>query len=302
MNFNNSISLDVYSDNADKQFGVMQSRLIEIENSFQDRMNGKSIRGIIGSLCVTVIWLIVFIGWALFARSLSDSAFLVIAMIAVVGLILSMATDNIMDYVYCKKILSYKKVITQLRNRVEKGKKSIKSNHDVLEASRGRGWDAALNASPSIPLEAESVLSTMMGIESLKKGLIHEIKNILYFATVVAVTVAGGVSFIPTTSRIVVEITGRDFQDQTLMVFNIIAIFAACAGEILLARLVWSKTDCEVTNKTLLIVASTPFASFALLLLVTALIMLVMLLIGVVLAILAVVAIGATVFAATSGG
>ena len=41
MNFNESITLNTYSDNANKQFNEMQSRLSKIESSFQTRMNGQ---------------------------------------------------------------------------------------------------------------------------------------------------------------------------------------------------------------------------------------------------------------------
>ena len=48
MNFNESITLNTYSDNANKQFNEMQSRLSKIESSFQTRMNGKTTGGLVG--------------------------------------------------------------------------------------------------------------------------------------------------------------------------------------------------------------------------------------------------------------
>lgn len=302
MNFNNSIMLDTYSNSANKQFGDMQSRLSEIENSFQTRMNGKTTGGLVGSLIGTIAWLAAFIACAVFARNMVDSTMLLIAMAIAGGLILFMLIDNIMDFSYYGKIASYKNSISQLQNRVSIGKNSIKSNHDAFMASRTKGWNYLLNAAPSIPEEATSVETTMTNMESLKKGFISGAKNFFFYATVVAITVVGCVALFPTGSSIITGITGESISSDTLMAFNVIGLIVTGVGEIILAKLVWSKTDCNVTNTTLFIVALGPIAFLALLLVATLLVMLVMWLVGVVLAILAVVAVGGTIFAATSGG
>lgn len=302
MNFNNSITLDAYSNNANKQFGDMQSRLTEIENSFQTRMNGKTTGGLVGSLIGTIAWLAAFVACAFFVKDTVNSTLLLIALAIVGGLILFMIIDNIMDFSYYGKIASYKNSISQLQNRVTIGKNSIKSNHDAFMASRAKGWNYLLNAAPSIPAEATSVEATMASMESLKKGFISGAKNFFYYAAVIAITVVGCVALFPTGSSIITGITGESFDSDTLMTFNVIALLITGVGEVILAKLVWSKTDCNVTNTTLFIAALGPVAFLALIAAVALIVMLVAWLAGVVLAIAAVVAVGGTIFAATSGG
>lgn len=302
MDFNNSIMLDTYSNNANKQFGDMQSRLSEIENSFQTRMNGKTTGGLVGSLIGTIAWLAAFITCAIFARDMVDSTLLLAALAIAGGLILFMMIDNIMDFSYYGKIASYKNSISQLQNRVSIGKNSIKSNHDAFMASRAKGWNYLLNAAPSIPEEATSVEATMTSMESLKKGFISGAKNFFFYATVIAITVVGCVALFPTGSSIITGITGESFTSDTLMTFNVIALIITGIGEVILAKLVWSKTDCNVTNTTLFISLLGPFAFLALIAAVTGVIMLVIMIVSFVLAILAVIAVGATAFGITSGG
>lgn len=302
MDFNNSITLDTYSNQANKQFGDMQSRLTEIENSFQTRMNGKTTGGLVGSLIGTIVWLVAFVACAVFVRDMVDNTLLIIATAIAGGLILFMIIDNIMDFSYYGKIASYKNSVSQLQNRVTIGKNAIKSNHDAFMASRSKGWSYLLNAAPSIPEEASSVEATMTSMESLKKGFISSAKNFFFYATVVAITIVGCVALFPTGSSIITGISGESFSSDTLMTFNVIALIITGIGEVILAKLVWSKTDCNVTNTTLFIAALGPIAFLALIAAVTLIVMLVVAVVSFVLAILAVVAVGACVFAATSGG
>lgn len=302
MNFNNSILLDTYFNNANKQFGDMQSRLSEIENSFQTRMNGKTTGGLVGSLIGTVAWLAVFIACAVFARNTVDNTLLLIAMAIAGGLILFMLIDNIMDFSYYGKIASNKNSISQLQNRVSIGKNSIKSNHDAFMASRAKGWNYLLNAAPSIPEEATSVETTMTNMESLKKGFISGAKNFFFYATVVAITVVGCIALFPTGSSIITGISGESISSDTLMTLNVVALIVTGVIEIILAKLVWSKTDCNVNNITLFIVTLGPVAFLALIAVATLLVMLVIWLASIVIAILIVVVAGAIVFACVCGG
>ena len=302
MDFNDSIMLDTYSNNANKQFGDMQSRLSEIENSFQTRMNGKTTEGLVGSLIGTIAWLAAFIACAIFARDMVDSTMVLISMAIAGGLILFMLIDNIMDFSYYGKIASYKNSISQLQNRVSIGKNSIKSNHDAFMASRSKGWNYLLNAAPSIPEEATSVETTMTSMESLKKGFICRAKNFFFYATVIAITLVGCVALFPTGSSIITGITGESFSSDALMIFNVIALIVTGIGEVILAKLVWSKTDCNVTNTTLFIAVLGPVAFLALIAAATFVIILVVAVVSVILAILALVVGLACVAGSISGG
>ncbi len=302
MDFNNSIMLDTYSNNANKQFCNMQSRLSEIENSFQTKMDGKTTIGLVGSLIGTIAWLAVYIVCAVLVRNIVDSTLLLIA-VAIIGvLILFMLIDNIMDFSYYGKIASYKNSISRLQSRVRIGKDSIKSNHDEFMNSRARGWDFFLNAAQSIPEEASSFETTMSNMEALKKGFVNSAKNFFFYASVVAITVVGCVALFPSGSYIITSITHESFSSDTLMTFNVIALLVIGVGELVLAKLVWSKTDCNVTKETLLISVLGPIAFLGLITVATMLVMLVVWIVSIVLAILAVVAVIGSILAGTTSG
>lgn len=302
MNFNESITLNTYSDKANKQFNEMQSRLSKIESSFHTRMDGKTTGGLVGSFIGTLAWLAAFIICAVMVRKLVDGTLLAITLVAVLGLVAFMLIDNIMNFSYYGKIATYRNSVSQLQNRVSIGKSSIKSNHDAFMSSKAKGWNYLLNAGSSIPEEATSIEATMANMESLKKGFINGAKNVFFYAAVVMITIAGCVSLFPTGGKIITGITGESISSDTLMILNVIALIIVGVGEVILAKLVWSKTDCTVTNTTLFIMALGPIAFLALIAIAALVVMLVMLLVGVIVAILAVVAVGAVVIGCLCGG
>lgn len=294
MNFNESINLNVYSDNAKKQFNEMESRLSEIESSFQNRMDGKSTGGLVGAFIGTLAWLATFIVCAVIVRRLVNGTLLTITWVTVLGLVAFMLIDNIVNFSYYGKISAYKKSVSLLQNRVSTGKSSIKSNHNAFMRSKANGWNYLLEAGSSIPEEATSIVETMANMESLKKGFINGAKNVFFYAAVVMVTIAGCVALFPVGGKIITGISGEYISDNILMVLYIIALLVIVVGEVIMAKFVWSKTDCAVTNTTLFIMLLGPIAFLALIAIATLLVMLVTWLIGAAIAILAVVFVAAS--------
>lgn len=302
MNFNESVILNTYSDNANKQFNEMQSRLSKIENSFQTRMNGKTMGGLIGAFIGTLCWLAAFIAGTIVIKPMVDGKLLLFSFIVVMGLILFMLIDNIINFSYYGKINNYKSSVSQLQNRVSIGKSSIKSNHDAFMGAKSKEWNFLLNAGTSIPGEATSIEATMTNMESLRKGFINGAKNVFYYAAVVMITIVGCMALFPKGSEIMCGISNESISESTLMTLNVIALILVGVGEIILAKIVWSKTDCAVTNITLFIMALGPIAYLALIAIATLLVMLVIGIVSIIIAILAVVVIGAIVVGCLSGG
>ena len=298
MNFNENIMLNAYSDNANKQFNEMQSRLLKIESGFQTRMDGKTTGSLVKSFIGTLAWLVTFIVCAIMVKNILDSTLLTISLIVVLGLIAFMLIDNIVNFSYYGKISTYRNSVSQLQNRVSIGKSSIQSNHDAFMGSKAKGWNYLLNAASSIPEEATSIEATMTNMESLKTGFIDSAKNCFYYAAVVMITVAGSVALFPTGGEIMTRASGDSISSDTITALNVIALFIVVIVEIMLAKLVWSKTDCTVTNATLFIMALGPVAFPALIAIATLLVMLVIGIVSVVIAIL----VGAIVIGCLCGG
>lgn len=142
----------------------------------------------------------------------------------------------------------------------------------------------------------------MTSMESLKTGFLNGAKNVFYYAAVVMITIAGCVALFPTGGEIMTGISGESLSGDTITTLNVIALIIVGVGEVILAKLVWSKTDCVVTNTTLFIMALGPVAFLALIAVATLLVMLVIGLVSIVLAILGVVAVGAIAIGCLCGG
>lgn len=269
MNFDESIILNKYAKSANKQFSDMQGRLSGIESNFQSRIGGKTTIRLVCSLVGTIIWLVAFIACAVFLKDRVDKRMMLIVLIIALGLILFMFIDDIMDFSYYSKLLSYRASVAHLLNRVNLGKESIRSNYDAFMGSRTKGWDYTLNMASSIPDEASSLEARMVNLEALKKGFISSAKNFFFNVTVLAITIVGCITLFPNGSSIVQGISGKSFSSNTLLVFNIIALIIAVMCEMFFSDLVWGKTDCNVTNMTLLILPFGPIIFIALLVAVT---------------------------------
>ena len=298
MNFSENISLQKYVDSANKQFNETESRLSKIEGSFATRMDGKSVGGIIGAIFGTVTWLAVFGVFFYCIYGLVNSTLHMVCLIASLALIGSLLLDEIISLSYYGKVSSYKSSISQLRNRVSIGRSTIKANQDTYMKSRANGWNHSLTAGESIPEEATSIETTMNGMASLTGGFINGLKNFMFFTVVIAITLVGCMALFGTAAQIMTGISGESIGADTLNTLCIIGMLITVIGEVILAKIVWSKTDCSVTNATLFIAMVGPVMFLALVAVATLLVMLVIwaIVIG------AVVIAGACVFGAVSGG
>lgn len=308
MTFSENISLQSYVDSASQKFDESESRLSQIEGSFQTRMNGKTTGGMIGAILGTVCWLVAFCVCFWYFRGYVDNRLSLACFGVGVALIISLLIDEIIGFSYYGKISSYKDNITQLKNRVSIGRSSIKSNQDVFMKSCANGWNYPLSVGPSIPEEAASIESTMNGMESLKSGFISGLKNILFFTFVIAITGVGSWALFGTAGTIVSGITSGmggeplDTGSDTWTTLCLIGMVVAGFGEVLLAKLMWSHTDCSITNTTLWIVPLGPVLFLALSAAVTLIFMLVVWAISIAIAIGALILAGACLFGSISGG
>lgn len=302
MTFSENISLQKYIESANQKFHESENRLSEIEGSFQTRMNGKTTGGLIGDIFGTVCWLVAFCVAFWCFRGYVDSTLSLVCLGIAVALIVSLFVDELIGFSYYGKISSYKNSITQLKNRVNIGRSSIKSNQDSFMKSRANGWRYPLSVGTSIPEEAASIENTINGMESLKGGFVNVLKNFLFYALVIAVTGVGSWALFGSVDGIISSITGESIGSDTLMILCIIGLVIVEVGEVILAKMLWSHTDCDVTNTTLWVAPLGPVLFLLLAVVATVLVMVVIWIVSLVVAILAFVAVGATAFGVLSGG
>lgn len=302
MNFSKNISLQKYADTANQEFSETENRLSQIAGSFETRMNGKSKAGIIGSMFGTICWAVAVCVFFGYIGGYVDSTLHLVCLGIALALLGTLLIDEIISFSYYGKISSYRDNINQLKNRVSVGRSSIKSNQDAFMKSRSNGWRHPLSVGTSIPEEATSIEGTINGMESLKGGFINGLKNFLFFTFAIAITAVGSWALFGTAGEIMTGIYPDPIDYSTVNTLCTIGLLITVVGEIILAKLVWSKTDCSVTNTTLFIAAVGPLLFLALVAVATLLVMLVMLAIAIVVAIAGVVIAGACVCGAISGG
>lgn len=302
MTFSENISLQKYADSANQKFNESENRLSQIEGSFQTRMNGKTTGSLLGAIFGTACWLAAVCISFWYIRWYVNGTISLIGFTISLALIASLFVDEIIGLSYYGKISSYKDNIIKLKNHVSVCRNSIKSNQDVFMRSRINGWQHPLPVGSSVLEEAASIESTINGMESLKGGFINRLKNILFFAFAITITAVGSLALFGTAGEIMTGISGEAINDDTILTLCVIGMLVTVVGEIVLAKIVWSKTDCSVTNITLLIAAGGPVIFLALVAIATLLVMLVLWAVSFLIAIAAVVIAGACVCGSISGG
>lgn len=305
MAFSDNISLQKYVDSAYQEFSESESRLSEIEGSFQTRMNGKTTGALIGAMFGTACWLVAFCVFFWCIRGYVDGKLILACFAIALALTISLFIDEIIGLSYYGKISSYRNNITQLKVRVSMGRSSIRANHDAFMKSRDNGWRHPLSVGTSIPEEATSIESTINGMESLKSGFINGLKNFLFFTLVMAITGIGSFSLFGYASDIITGISGESLSSDTLLTLCVIGLLIVEVGEIILAKMLWSYTDCSVTNITLFIAPLGPLMFLLLVALGALVVMLVIWLVSIVIAIIGfciALAIAAAVISGSSGG
>ena len=302
MIFSEKISLKKYVDSANEQFEESESRLSQIEESLETRMNGKTTGSIVGAMFGTVCWLAVFCIGFQYIKEYVEGTLSKVCLGIAVALIITLFIDEIIDLSYYGKISSYKNNILQLKNRISIGRSSIKSNQGIFMKARENGWYYPLTAGTSIYEEAALIEETMNSMESLKGGLINGLKNFLYFTVVISITGVGSWALFGTAAQIISGIYGKSMDSDILMTLCIIALLIVEVGEVILAKIMWGKTECSVTNITLLMAPSGPVLFLALIAVAAVIVMLVVMAVSVVIALAAAVLAIGVFFASISGG
>ena len=302
MNFSENISLQKYADTANQKFSETENRLSQIAGSFDTRMNGKSKAGIIGSMFGTICWAVAVCIFFGYIDGYVDDTLRLVCLGIAIALLGTLLIDEIISFSYYGKISSYRDKINQLKNRVSVGRSSMKSNQDSFMKSCSNGWRHPLSVGTSISEEATSIEGTINGMESLKGGFINGLKNFLFFTLAIAITAIGSWALFGTAGQMMIEISGESINYDTINTLCIIGLLITVVGEIILAKLVWSKTDCSVTNVTLFITAVGPIMFLALIAIATLLVILVVWAVSILIAIAAVVIAGACICGSISGG
>lgn len=300
MYLDQNIKINSMADAARRTFDSTDKRLEEIESNFHSKMRGRTMGGIIGSFLGTAFWIAAFGYVAYYLYYQINSTMFLVTLGAVGLLMLVMLIDEGMNFKFYGKVSSYGSSVSQLRSRVRVGREAISANTDTYLKTKDKGWDYNLEVGESIPDEATIIEGTLSSMESLKDGFINSSKTGLYYIVAILITIVGSMTLFPTVSEWLYDFFG--LSDGALQAICWIAMIVVCVGEYLIAKLVWSWTECNVNNLTIFGVLAGPLAFIALILAGSAIVGLVMIVITIALYLVAL-AIGiACVSGIASGG
>lgn len=265
MNFNENDPLKKYADEANQKFAEAETRMDQIERTMDTRMNGKSKTGIVVSMIGTICWAVAICIFFGFIRGNVNNTFHTICLVISLVFLGLMFIDEATSYSYYGKISNYRDDISRLRHRISQSKSSITADQETFMKSGSNEWNHPLSAGTSIPQEIASIEDDINSMKPLNGGLIHDLKNFLFFVFAVAFTIVGSMGLFDIAGEIItsilMEFADIDFDSE--LVASVICLAITVVGEIILAKLVWSKTGCSVTNVTLFIAAAGPILFMA---------------------------------------
>lgn len=309
------ISFQKYIDSARNEFNSTKSTLSDIERDFQNRMNGESIGKMIGAMFCTIIWIAIFnVAYWLFHNidevknlitiSLQNIVLSCCFCIAIV-LLMFMFIDELMLFFHYEKFSSYTDLIKQINHRVNSSEMSLASESDKLLDAKSKDYNVPIDLGLSVSEESSLIKECVNGIDSIKRGKIEIIKNILFFTLVVLLTGFSLWIMLEPSVQVLSEVWDEDISVSLLRTFCIIAMIIVGIGEIILSVVVWNATDCSVKNLTLLILLAGPVLFILFAIVICLLVFIVMLLGTIIIGLLQVVgyiAIAALVLCCCCGG
>ena len=262
------ISFQKYIDSARNEFNSTKSTLSDIERDFQNRMNGESIGKMICAMFCTIIWIAIFnVAYWLFHNidevknlitiSLQNIVLSCCFCIAIV-LLMFMFIDELMLFFHYEKFSSYTDLIKQINHRVNSSEMSLASESDKLLDAKSKDYNVPIDLGLSVSEQSSLIKECVNGIDSIKRGKIEIIKNILFFTLVVLLTGFSLWIMLEPSVQVLSEVWDEDISVSLLRTFCIIAMIIVGIGEIILSVVVWNATDCSVKNLTLLILFAGP--------------------------------------------
>ena len=258
-----SFTLSKMQNDAQGRLSGAGEKVVKLEDSLKQRM-GKKTRGtLIGGIIVTLLWTVLYIIVYAFCREFALHAiFSLLAIASSVLLVLFVLIGSFVELSYYGTILSAQSKLAKLRGRVESAKRNLHGNYNNYMQRERSGWEMPLQAGQPVEEEVRQLEKQLSGLESVRSGFVNGVKNALYYIATVAWTVMGsGFVF-----ELVYPLVESDVEEKTARIICYIAIALACVGAVLVAKLIWGKTDCSVKNITLLGTLNGPviFAALAL--------------------------------------
>lgn len=298
MDFDHSFSLEKMMGDAKSQMSMNKEGLNIVDNMAGEHLDGRSRLGLLGAVLVSLVWAVAFLlAYHYFGHYIPEvhgfplGRLLLGVSLALVAFVL---IGNLVKLKYYGTILSARRRVARLLDRVTKHQKAMPGNLQVFLNQRSAQWELPLKVGSSIDREASRISARLSSMETLSNSFIVKLKLFLYYLACVVWTAVGGYTLIAFDG-------GMDNTAMDILILVALTV-DTCIIETTIARAVWSATDEEVGNVTLLAILPGPVIFFILTLVTMLVVALVRLVIANILEVIAVIIGIACLIGSISGG
>lgn len=248
MKFTDAFILDKKMEDAKNIFNAARDSLDEMEEMCESKTGGKTPESMVADRKMTFIWTVALTVFFCFSRPFVDGAVFPIAVLAAIALLVALFKDNSAKNTYMEEIFEYKNEIAQLKERVQAGRAAMGEEYKKFNSLGENGWEYPLEIGNSMLVEMDILKNTVNEKGKAEESQLNQVKNILFFANSILLTIISGITFSGVSEAIANKFA---LSNETEMIVRIISFMAACIAEGLIAKWMWGKTNLEVTNKTL---------------------------------------------------
>jgi len=264
MNFQNSFTLKKMQSDAQDRFSRVSGKIDTVADTLKRRLGGKSRGALVGGFVISIVWAIAYCILYAVMREANHPLVTLVTLGTSVLLVVFAIIGNVVSLSYYGAILNAEAKLGKLRNRVESAKRSLSADMTNCMSRGASGWEMPLQPGSSVEEEVRKIESSLSGLEKVSGGFVNGVKNVLYYIATVGWTVAGSFLFY----QLLLPLVEDEVSDKTANIVFYIAMLIACVGAVIVAKLIWGKTECSVKNLTLLGTLNGPVVFLALALIV----------------------------------
>ena len=268
MNFSNQIVLSEKRKDAEDAFSLMRKRLESLRSMLDERTDGNDSGGLIGRCVATCAWAVAFIIVIWLLRGYGKTPYLIpitsILSILIIALLLIM---DILMQRYYSSVLHFRSEIDRMRDNLNYSINALSGMHQEMMGKKAHSWAAQLQIVPSLYTETDRIESEVTSMEGFRDGALQKLLVVVYYPLCVAWTVLLSLFisqyFYDIAYGIANSIDVYVSKDFIFTLGIILTVIAAIA-EVFIAKLIWGRTGCSVTNTTLFSILVGPLITIGL--------------------------------------
>lgn len=235
------------------------AKWVKIAEKLNARARKRGKGAVLGSIAVSVLWIVIYFAIFVFASSVPWHGAYFMRPIMVVSCLLMgivMLVSEYADLKYISSITAYKQQIQQMIRNLELSAASLSEKNRVFCDAASKGFDYPLlgKQEKSIVAMGINIRETVSSMEKFSSKYLEIAKTVLYYVTMVCVTVVCAAAAQETVNNVMIYVFG--YLPSTGVYITV--MLAIVGAQIYIGRRFWSTTNCTVTNVTLLMTASGP--------------------------------------------